>query len=167
MEIYERIIELLGECRYEVHRGDEKDYAHLKEGDFSITVINEKGDDDMVIEYSGGEIILLFANEHAHFDPSYDDELYWFIDLAEDIMNDRKCAASLYYNTDDFPKLLSTSFCKRSETKEGPEKIFDLVYRLEDYREKLENNGGKAVFRFWDPSLNFEREIPKKEKNYS
>ena len=77
------------------------------------------------------------------------------------------CAASLYYNTDDFPKLLSTSFCKRSETKEGPEKIFDLVYRLDDYREKLENNGGKAVFRFWDPSLNFETEILKKEKNYS
>ena len=166
MDAYEAVLDVLADYDHSVHHNDEKGYEHLGDEDVSITVRNGDSDDEILIEFSDGKIALFFGNDHDHFDPSYDDEVYWLVDLLDDLLHNRRCAASLYYNTDDFPKLMATSFCKKKETS-SYEKVFDYVLKLSGYKEKLMNNGGKVVYRFFDPSLNFEEKIEKKSQDFS
>ncbi|MBQ6335069.1 MAG: hypothetical protein IJI46_08385 [Erysipelotrichaceae bacterium] len=164
MDAYEAMMDTLEGFDYRIHRKGEKGFEDLKDEDLMIEVINKEGDDDLTIEFSEGEYSLFFGGDHDHFDPAYDDEIYWFIDLLDDILHNNRCAALLYYNTDDFPRLLATSFCKAKDAEQPVEKLFSYVMELQDYKAKLENNGGKMIFRFWDPSLNKEELIEKKGK---
>ena len=76
---------------------------------------------------------------------------------------DKKCAISLFCNEDKALRLLASAMVSRKEAEcRSTEEIFEYVYRLDEYRRKLEENGGKASYRYWDASLNKEVILPER-----
>ena len=165
MDAYEAVIEALSEYRYRIHHGDEAAYDHLKDDGLTIEVINENKGDEMLIEFNGGEVSLFFGDNHDHFDPHYDDEIYWLIDLLEDLLENRKCVCSLYgYEGEGREKILATGFIRKRELQEKSlDEIFEYVYRIADYKKMIDEKGGKVTVKFWDAGLNYEKDIGKKQ----
>ncbi len=165
MDAYEAVTEAISEHEYIVHHRDEKGYDHLEEEGSMIEVLNENKGDEMFVEFNQGEATIFFGNNHDHFSLSFDDEIYWLVDLIDDIFNNRMCAVTLYgYRENANPKLLGTGFVKDKDLKNSSlDKIFEYVYEIEEYKMMLEHNGGKAIINYWDPSLNKEIELGKKQ----
>ena len=164
MDAFEAVSEAISEHEYIIHHRDEKGYDHLKEDGVTIEVFNENKGDEMFIEFNEGEATIFFGNNHDHFSVNFDDEIYWLVDLIEDIFSNRMCACTLYgYRENGRPKLLGTGFVRRKDLKENSvDKIFEYVYNIEEYKLMLDHNGGKAIISYWDLSLNQEMELEKK-----
>ena len=163
MDAFEKVIDLLEGYPYKIHRNDEEDYAQLSDDDLCIEVIN-RNDENLFIEFRSNEVKVNFYFHEDRFDISYDDEIYWLIGLLDDILHNRRCAGCLFYRDDEFYKLMGSCFCKKSDIDKSVEEVFSFIFELDEYRKKLEINSGKASYVFWDPSLNKEVPINKKEE---
>ena len=164
MDAFEAVSEAIGEHEYIIHHRDEKGFDHLSDDGMTIEVLNENKGDELFIEFNGTEARLFFGNNHDHFSTSFDDEIYWLVDLIEDILNNRMCACSLYgYRENDREKLLGSGFVRNKDLKENSvDKVFEYVYGIEEYKLMLDHNGGKAIISYWDPSKNYVIELEKK-----
>lgn len=162
MDAYEKVLELTQDYEHRIHHQIED--GENKDDYFSLEIINKTGTDNLFIHFNPFEITLFFADNHDHFDPNYDDEIYWLIDLIEDILNNKRCASSISCLKENGPQLLSTCFCSRKEADENDiDKTFDLLFKMPQAKEALEKNGGIVNYRFWDSSLNKEISIAKKQ----
>ena len=159
MDAFERIADFLRENDFAFRQSDLSDPVQHQ-----IEILNADSGSHIRIVFDRFEATLFFCDNHEHFDSSYDNEIYWLTELIEDLLLNRRCAASLVMNKDDgSQQLLATSFASRKDVRDGAfDKVFEDVMKIERYESLLRKSGGMIVLRFWDPSYNREVEVPKK-----
>ncbi|MBQ1900556.1 MAG: hypothetical protein II153_06565 [Erysipelotrichaceae bacterium] len=168
MDIYEKILEEIEERRYVIHHGDEKEFEYLKKDGYAIEVVNETGneEDSLFIEYFEGKYALFFAGTFETYIPEYEEDVYVLLKDISDILNSRKCAVSLFYNTDDFPKCMASGFMKAKDVKgKSIDEVFRYVFMSKTLKDKIDINGGRADYRFFDTSKNESILIDKKNRS--
>ncbi len=134
-----------------------------------IEILNADSGSHLRINFNRYEATLFFCDNHEHFDLSYDDEVYWLTQLIEDLLLNRRCAASLTMNKEDGGRqLLATSFASRKDVRNADyEKIFSEIMKLERLENIIGKNKCMIVLRFWDPSLDREIELPGHNSSFS
>ena len=168
MDIYERLMEELEERNYIIHKGDENGYEYLKKEGYSIEVLNDSQneEDHLFIEYDETKYALYLAGEFETYTPEFEEDVYVFLKDIKDILSGKKCSVKLFYNTDDFPKCRAGGFMKDKDVRgKDVDEIFRYVFLSKTLKDKLDVNGGRADFSYFDPSKNFVIDIEKKTKH--
>ena len=168
MGIYERILEEIAERRYVIHRYEEKEFGYLGPEGYALEVVNATGnqEDSLFIEYDGTRYSLYFGGNFETFIPEYEEDVYAMLKEISDILNSRKCSVSLFYNTDDFPKCMAGGFMKAKDIRgKSIDEVFRYVFMAKELKDKLEINGGRADYRYFDTSKNETVHIDKKKRN--
>jgi hypothetical protein len=162
MDAFEKVIDFLKENDFAFRQTESNDREQRQ-----IEILNPDSGSHLRVVFGPYEATLFFCDNHEHFDVSYDDEIYWLTDLIEDLLLNRRCAASLFYFKEDGnTQLLATSFASRKDVREASfEKVFEDVMKIERFEKLIRSNGGRIACRFWDPSLN--REIALSKQDFS
>ncbi len=160
----DRLLEELKDYRVVIHREENEGFD---EDAFTLEVLNDSDqeEDHLLITYNGFSYEVIFGGNSLHYQAGYEEDLYFMLKEISQILENRKCSVSLYYNTDDFPKLMAGGFLNRKDVEgKTMEEIFRYVFANPELKNKIEVNGGKAVFRYFDPSGNRSVEIEKRKK---
>ncbi len=158
MDAFKRVTDFLRENDFAFRQSDLPD----SEG-HQIEILNADSGSHLRIVFDRYEATLFFCDNHEHFDAGYDDEIYWLTELIEDLLLNRRCAASLIINKEDgSQQLLATSFVSRKEVRAAAyDKIFDDALKLDHFEKLIGNCEARIVLRFWDPSFNRDIILPK------
>ena len=167
MEVYTRILDEIEGFEYHVHRNDEEDFSFLGNDGYSIEVYNseKKEEDSLFVEYDNRKYTIYFADNYEEFFPEYEEDVYFMLKEISALLHNKKCSVSLYYNTDGFLKCMSGGFMSSKELKDKDVKeVFRYIYMNKDLKDKLEINGGRADYKYFDDSLNRSVTIEKTKK---
>lgn len=94
------------------------------------------------------EFTVFFAGFHEHFF-AYECEYERMLATVKRILRNELCAALL---CDAQGKWFGSSLPDQEEKEQGPEKVFDTVFKIDEFREKLTKRGYTVEYRYWDPA---------------
>lgn len=142
---------LLTGMEYEIHRHDEEEYSYLKGDDVCITVINPYDKRKMYIDLEE-EFTITFDAYHAHYEPdAFGYKL--LVEFIEQLINNEVCLASLYCGKDR-EWLGSTTYGRDEIQNPSIRQLFAHIYKIREFKDRLDAGGGTAEFIFWDPQYN-------------
>lgn len=143
------LLEMLKEHTVEVHRfGDTDDeYKYLEEGSACITVLNPYQEDRLYIDLDA-EVTLTFGVFHTHYYPDLDGYSHFESDLFLLLQNEL-CSATLY--CEENKEWLGSRAINKEEISLGCRKVFDFIFKIKEFRDKVDKRGGEAHYHFWNP----------------
>lgn len=156
----EEILSVLQDYNFEVHRGgeDNEEYSYLEKGCVCITVLNPYQDSKLFIDLDD-EFTLTYAQCHCHYFSDMDEYRLLMEDLNA-ILKNHICSYSLYCGENK--KWLGSSFIPKSQIQQSVKKNFHFALKISEFRNKLNVQGGKVEYRFWNPADDLTVEIPQK-----
>ena len=145
----EELCELLSGYSYEIHQKDNGEYHYLEEGDICITVQNMDGSKVMYLDLEE-EFTLSFGAFHAHFGCFLMD-YQQLTDEIKGILANKVASASIYCHYEEQLEWMGSCTIATDEVEhKSVEQIFSYVYRIREFRERLEKYGGEVRYEFWD-----------------
>lgn len=144
----DEILSGLQNYNVEVHKSgeDNEEYKYLENGDVCITILNPYQDNKLFIDLDD-EFTLTYCQCHCHYFADTDGYREVTKDIYAILKND-SCSSSLYCGNP--PKWLGSSFIQKSQI-ESVEKNFHFVLKIAEFKKKLDVQGGKAEYHFWNP----------------
>ena len=150
MKAYEKVLEILQDYPYPLQKTENK-----------IEIHNPENEESLILSFQESDILLSFGHHEDRFDPYFDDEIYNLLKRIEDLLNNRIGIAALFYKDDEFYKLMGSCYCKKSDINKALEETFAFILKFDEYRNKLETNGGMVSYQFFDPKDNRKQKIEK------
>lgn len=144
------LCELLKDYSPVVHSfGDpDPEYEYLESGCACITLQNPFTEGQMFIDLEG-EFTVTCVGSHIHYFAC----VSGYDSLKKDvfsILHNELCAASLYYGSDK--QWLGSLFSPKSDLSQREfYDIFHFILSISEFKKKLDDKGGVAEYRFWNP----------------
>jgi len=145
----DEILSRLGTYDFEVHKSGEhnEEYKYLENGCVCITILNPYQDNKLFIDLDD-EFTLTYCQCHCHYFADIDNYMRLMEDIYAILKND-SCSSSLYCGNQK--EWLGSSFIQKSEIEQPVEKNFHFVLKISEFKKKLNAQGGKAEYLFWNP----------------
>lgn len=127
----------------------DSEYDYLEPDCACITLKNPYNDGRMFIDLADGEFTVTYGAWHTHY-LGCASGYQRFLKSVDGILTNRVCAASLFAGPEKH-WLGSISVTKEEAEMGEIRKIFHFVFKTPEFRKEIQEKGGVAEFRFWNP----------------
>ena len=145
-DIDERILKVLEGQRYLIHRNDEPDYSHFRNGSVCIEVLDASGESKLIIDRDF-EYTLSFGYHHCHYSLEDDADICELAGTVDGILHNRICAVSLGHRKKNNRFVLHVS-CFAASGNAGREDIETLFQETDRHRST------EMILQYWNSSKN-------------
>ncbi len=94
-----------------------------------------------------GRFTLFFSEHHAHYE-AYQGDYEDMITMISNILNNCVCTATI---KDDKEKWYGGCYLPTEDSDKPPMKMFDFVFREDEFRNHLIKYGYSISLKYWDP----------------